>query len=60
MNFKKYLSFPNKDMRESLLEFKLRNAKSHMMEGVGLDAIIGPEGSYNPTESEIYGNQNQT
>ena len=42
----KDLSFPNKDMRESLLEFKLRNAKSHMMKGVGLDAIIEPEGSY--------------
>ena len=41
----KDLSFPNKDMRESLLEFKLRNAKSHMMKGVGLDAIIEPEGS---------------
>jgi hypothetical protein len=56
----KDLSFTNKDMRESLLEFKLRNAKSHMMKGVGLDAIIGPEGSYKPSESDIYGNQNQT
>jgi hypothetical protein len=55
----KDLSFPNKDMRESLLEFKLRNAKSHMMEGVGLDAIIEPEGSYKPSESDMYGNQDQ-
>jgi len=56
----KDLSFPNKDMRESLLEFKLRNAKSHMMKGVGLDAIIGPEGSYKSTESDMHHNQNQT
>ena len=56
----KDLSFPSKDMRESLLEFKLRNAKSHMMKGVGLDEIIEPEGSYKPSESDIYGKQNQT
>ena len=56
----KDLSFTNKDMREGLLEFKLRNAKSHMMEGVGLDGIIEPEGSYKQSESDIYGNQNQT
>ena len=57
----KDLSLTNKDMRESLLEFKLKTTKSFMMnqEG-GLDGIIGPEGSYKPTESDMHHNQDQT
>lgn len=41
------LSFPSKDLRHSLLEFKLQNQKQHMMkDDDGLDQLIGLDSSY--------------
>jgi len=58
------LSFPTKDLRHGLLEFKLQNQKSKMMESTmelgGLDEMIEPVGSYKNMEADMHYNQNQT
>ena len=58
------LSFPTKDLRHGLLEFKLQNQKSKMMEDTmslgGLDDVIEPVGSYNNMEADMHYTQNQT
>jgi hypothetical protein len=56
----KDMAFPQKDLRESLLEFKLQSQKSKMMDLGSLDEIIEPDGSYKNTESDMHYNQNQT
>jgi hypothetical protein len=48
-------AFPVKDLRESLLEFKLQSQKSKMMGG--LDEIIEPDGLYIPMERDMHYNQ---
>ena len=49
-DFAHHIAFPQKDLRESLLECKLQNRKSEMMEdtlkGGGLDETIGLDSSY--------------
>jgi len=54
----KDMAFPTKDLRESLLEFKLQSQKSKMMGG--LDEMIEPIGSYKNMESDMHYVQNQT
>ena len=56
----KDMAFPQKDLRESLLEFKLQSQKSKMMDLGGLDEIIEPDGSYKNTERDMHYIQNQT
>jgi len=41
-DFAKDIAFPAKDLRESLLEFKLQNQKANMMGG--LDDVLEPDG----------------
>jgi len=57
------LSFPTKDLRHGLLEFKLQNQKSKMMESTmelgGLDEMIEPNG-YNNMEADMHYTQKQT
>jgi hypothetical protein len=48
------LSFTEKDLRHSLLEFKLQNHKQHMMQdGDGLDRLIGLDSS-NEYTGDLY------
>jgi hypothetical protein len=48
------LSFPSKDLRHSLLEYKIQNQKQHMMESVdGLDELIGLDSS-NKYTGDLY------
>jgi len=57
------LSFPTKDLRHGLLEFKLQKQKSDMMEDTmlgGLDDIIEPQGSYNNMEADMHYTQKKT
>jgi len=49
------VSFPNKDLRESLLEFKVKDQKSKMLGGV-LESIE-PDGSYQQPGDTHYQNQ---
>ena len=51
-------AFPAKDLRESLLEFKLQSQKSKMMGG--LDEMIEPIGSYKNMEGDMHYVQNKT
>ena len=48
-------SFPQKDLRESLLDFKLQSQKAHMLQG-GLEMSL--EGSYQPEKGDLYQHQN--
>jgi len=50
------LSFPTKDLRESLLEFKLQKQKSDLMGG--LDEMLEPDG-YKPMERDMHYIENQ-
>ena len=46
----KDIAFPQKDLRQSLLEFKLQNRKATMLDIGDLEAdVMGPDGSYQPT-----------
>jgi hypothetical protein len=45
-DFAKDTAFPTKDLREGLLEFKLQNQKSKMMEIGGLDDVIESDDSF--------------
>lgn len=58
-DFAKDTAFPTKDLRESLLEFKLQSQKSKMMDLGSLDEMIEPAGSYNNTERDMHYIQNQ-
>lgn len=59
-DFVRDTAFPSKDLREGLLEFKLQNQKSKMVDLGGLDDVIEPGGSYKNTESDMYYNQKPT
>jgi len=50
-DFAKDTAFPNKDLRESLLEFKVQKNKSDIMGGFD---EIEPEGSYEPMRGDMY------
>lgn len=56
-DFAKDTAFPIKDLREGLLEFKLQNQKSKMMDIGGLDDVIKPAGSYKQMERDMHYNQ---
>lgn len=53
-DFARDTAFPVKDLRESLLEFKLQNQKANMMGG--LDDVIEPDG-LKSTEGDMHYNQ---
>ena len=53
--FAKDIAFPAKDLRESLLEFKLQNQKANMMGG--LDDVLEPDG-LKTTERDMHYTQN--
>jgi hypothetical protein len=59
-DFARDTAFPTKDLREGLLEFKLQNQKSKMMDIGGLDDVIEPAGSYKNTERDMHYNQKPT
>jgi len=48
-------SFPQKDLRESLLDFKLQSQKAQMLQG-GLEMSL--EGSHQPEKGDLYQHQN--
>jgi len=56
-DFARDTAFPIKDLREGLLEFKLQNQKSKMLDLGGLDDVIEPVGSYKNTERDMHYNQ---
>ena len=56
-DFARDTAFPTKDLREGLLEFKLQNQKSKMVDLGGLDDVIEPVGSYKQMERDMHYNQ---
>lgn len=59
-DFARDMAFPTKDLREGLLEFKLQNQKSKMVDLGGLDDVIEPVGSYKQMERDMHYNQQKT
>lgn len=59
-DFARDAAFPTKDLREGLLEFKLQNQKSKMVDLGGLDDVMEPLGSHKNTERDMHYNQKPT